>query len=1452
MSGSAPSTATVLEFRCLFTHDLRRKQKRWQDGRLKYHSFNARVMVYDERGNSVGDMHWHGEYDFGEGEEVQLDRGGVIVQVEELVERRETDLTELVDKRLQEKQQRQIQQLARSAAPSAVLPRSLPRPPAIASGRVQPQRHRPLHNVIGTPTGHHGKALVPKESPYEQRQEAAESPDDRAAKRRRHDDPPPSKSGYASALFGQTLTLSAMPSSSVPAIGRPRPEARSDPPTEADTRDARGRPRPARREQPQSSRRLNQSGYAQSLFGQTLTLSHTPASSVPSRPQPQNEPASSPMVDNDRQDPLDTARPVPPQHPIEPRHLGQPASKPRSALLSAQTSMGNGLAKGSADIEFSKAHASVSGRNHATNTVRTIPESIEIIEIDDPEPAAPPLNRKPRTQKATLASLRNPEEDVNSSDVAAGPLEDSARSRKQQRLGPGRGDKDKKAKSHERTKRPEIAVSKANVNKASSDRRESEAHENVTRANAVTRDPALPVTELRIKSSKKRGLLIISNTSKAKKTRRQVAADSARPSEGSSRHQSGDSDDDDPFQSPSSLPASKFRNGRDVGESANKPTTISSHVLSNGDDDENYLDYPVLDRERQWENGEAMGELGKEPAQRTISTELGEDDDPFRSFSPAIQEQTHSGPGPATRDSDMQLHARPGRVETTAHIRSDAGLSTGDNGRREPGDAVQPTKRPSPPWAGSDPYRIPSSPQASSPGISSSAQRKTLGNEVGDEILMPMDNNQKLIKAKKQRHSRRKIISDEDNEDDTEMLASTSQKADSGSGSEHMAASRLAEKARKKQSKSSKFTSIKTSAQEELSVVESADERPKRAVRKSRGQQKELGVGSDEDGLPIKRRQSTRQRQSRAASYEELSPRPSEQDDSEEEEVPKKRRKTKNSRASEDRPRLEKIKKNVKSRELIGFNLAALNAPLGLRGIGMPFSILPSPVNESAQTRISTHAAVDETLSPEMTDKGDDLMPPPSSNPPEAPFKINAEAQGKNSTATSNREAPDRVILAPSEHHVIKRNMAGENRSGVPGRLDVPANPRLPENYASEKSDAPAANSQSSPPDDKKQPPGQDASSSKERRTSGQQPGPSKPRLATQQHDAAALTLRDNATETSSKHSLPSLNHTERDRPQILSRQSSTGVNHAMSEDAAPEVPTKTVRGAQPSPAPAPAAKPSIHIRASLQDRPRANNQQPSTTNQATGDKMKGPAEEAIAAENITADPCADDTTPKPQAATPLNQQKPGIRRQPSTLGRAHASNTVDSDLTVSTGASLAPSVVNKPESALNQHSSNTGDQDSVTSQKSANDTVPDTAPDLPVRQSKFIGLRREVSAPRRINNIAARLAAQAETNETSSTDAHTKPASNARLANPASRGRKAALASHAAGQVPQRVLPPTQPALMVPISTADLAMTPIEQAPKEPERPKKKMTFPGFQSARSDGPWSREAFDLLESGRPG
>jgi hypothetical protein len=220
VTGDGPSsTAHVLDFVCLFTHDLRRKQKRWQDGRLKFHDFNKRIMVYDERGNFIGDTHWREDYDFGEDEEVTLERGGVIVQVQECVGSRSQDLSELIDKRVQEKAQRQSAAIARHArsTPTVHFP--------IVTQATTPHlqvRQTPLHNTLGPPTGHHGRALIPTESPYEQRQRQSaqqnphqdESP--RPAKRRRREPSPSSKSGYARSLFGATLTLSGRPMSSNP------------------------------------------------------------------------------------------------------------------------------------------------------------------------------------------------------------------------------------------------------------------------------------------------------------------------------------------------------------------------------------------------------------------------------------------------------------------------------------------------------------------------------------------------------------------------------------------------------------------------------------------------------------------------------------------------------------------------------------------------------------------------------------------------------------------------------------------------------------------------------------------------------------------------------------------------------------------------------------------------------------------------------------------------------------------------------------------------------------------------------------------------------------------------------------------------------------------------------------------------------------------------------------
>lgn len=1455
MSTSAPSTATVLEFRCLFTHDLRRKQKRWQDGRLKYHSFNARVMVYDERGNSVGDTHWHGDYEFGEGEEVQLERGGVIVQVEELLERRETDLSELVDKRVQEKQQRQIQQLARSVAPSAVLPRSLPRAPAIALARVQP-RHRPLHNVIGTPTGHHGKALVPKESPFEQRQQAGESPDDRAAKRRTYDDPPPSKSGYAAALFGQSLTLSATPSISVPAIRRPRPEPSSDPTEEADTPGIREHPKPARRQQPQSPRRLAQPGYAQSLFGQNLTLSHTPVSSVPSKPQPRDESASSPMIDEDKEDSQETPR-LPLRDQLTKSRLNESGGKPRSPLLGNQSNMDNGMAKGSFEHEVSGSHASVSRHPQAEKTGQIFPTDIDIIEIDDPDPVASSPARQPRPEKGTPAALRKLEVRVDRSNAiseqkSAGN-ESSSRPRKKQSLQNQRNSESKKGKGHEKAKEAEPAVAQATVRNLSSEQVASAAQAKAARVPDVTTKRDVPVTELRIKSSKKRGLLMISDAPKAKKTRRQAATNPARSFEKRSSHYSKDVDDDDPFRSPSPQSASKERSDRAVGNSAKPHNTLSRHTPKDGEHDDTDLTYPALNSDEEWDNEDVMGELGDTSVQRTISTELGEDDDPFRSQPPELLQQPES----ATRDRRIEQAGIP--VQDT----SNPDFSTRTDVRKEATDADQSAKHSStPPRAGYDPYRIPSSPRPSNPASPSSAATKRREGDVDGGILRPGDKNKKLSKAKQQRHSRRKVISDEGDEGDTEPLNLLPKKASTGSGDEKDVASGLDGAVSKKLQKSRKVTSKKAIAQDVV-VIGSGDEEPDRAAGKVRGQDKERSIESDEDEQPTKRRRSARRRRSRSTAYEEPSHVSSEQGDSEEEEAPRKRPKTKTSKASEDRPRLEKIKKNVKSRELIGFNLAALNAPLGFRGIGMPFSILSSPVNESIQRRVSNNAAAGESFSPVAVGFSGRQMLPPSPNCPAAPPEANFMEAQENPASVLNNEGRDLTTPANRGDQESHRNtnngwhLGGRDReSPSHAAQEGPGNTISTEDRDSGRPAYPVANPETFPQAENKQI--GEALSSKGNGTSRQQPAAIGPRLGARTRQTAAPMPRNNANGSPAAPNFPSLNWSVQGSS-ALRRQSSTGLKNVMTEDATPEVAIKTTTNAQPSsvPAPAPATKPATPTSRSLQETSHSTAQQSSKASQTIGDKTEALVEQLAPAKRILVDlnviPAA-----RPLLDASIGQLEIGIREQPSETEPLSAqrsstkdmSNVSEGNQTIPTGASGALPPSKEPTPALTRQSSIGSGRDSLSVEAAVEEPDSVLAPALPVQQPRGIGLRRQVSAPRRINNIAAKLAPQAEATE-SSAETQARPAPNARIVNPASRGRKAALASHAAGQAPQRVLPPSQPALLLPISTADLAMTPIEQPAKEPERPKKVMRFPGFQSARSDGPWSREAFDLLESGRP-
>ncbi|CAD6444217.1 7857a119-93db-43f4-afd1-8f112b2b88f1-CDS [Sclerotinia trifoliorum] len=201
------NTAPVLEFRCLYTADTRRKQKRWQDGRLKFHTFNKRVMVFDEKGNLVGDTHWREKAPLDEGAELELERNGILVAVTEFIERRDQDLTELIDKRVREREERFIARNgdsspARSAA-------SVIRSQTIAAAHLKP---KPLNSILGTPSGHYGKAFIPNTSPFEQRQmlnasHASENDSPRPTKRRKANEPQPSKSGFAQNLMGAALSF---------------------------------------------------------------------------------------------------------------------------------------------------------------------------------------------------------------------------------------------------------------------------------------------------------------------------------------------------------------------------------------------------------------------------------------------------------------------------------------------------------------------------------------------------------------------------------------------------------------------------------------------------------------------------------------------------------------------------------------------------------------------------------------------------------------------------------------------------------------------------------------------------------------------------------------------------------------------------------------------------------------------------------------------------------------------------------------------------------------------------------------------------------------------------------------------------------------------------------------------------------------------------------------------
>jgi hypothetical protein len=185
----ASQTAPVAEFRCLYTPDIRKKQKKWQDGYLKFHSFNSRVMVYDQGRNFLGDTYYKDSDELHEGDELTLDKG-VMVEVAEAMGTAQTDLTPLFEKKPREPPPPpSVPPPRRFQPPSQVArPQVTPAANAVRANAQQP-RHRSLNTLLGTPKGPIGKS-VPIASPYEACQEKEREKEndfavDRAAKRQK-------------------------------------------------------------------------------------------------------------------------------------------------------------------------------------------------------------------------------------------------------------------------------------------------------------------------------------------------------------------------------------------------------------------------------------------------------------------------------------------------------------------------------------------------------------------------------------------------------------------------------------------------------------------------------------------------------------------------------------------------------------------------------------------------------------------------------------------------------------------------------------------------------------------------------------------------------------------------------------------------------------------------------------------------------------------------------------------------------------------------------------------------------------------------------------------------------------------------------------------------------------------------------------------------------------------
>ncbi|EEB07528.2 meiotic chromosome segregation protein [Schizosaccharomyces japonicus yFS275] len=91
MSDNSQNLHDVLQFEVLWTAHKRKKNKQWQDGTMKFHSFNQRVVLYDSEYRVIATSFLPMRSTLSVGEELELDR--FLVTLEALQNTTQTDVT---------------------------------------------------------------------------------------------------------------------------------------------------------------------------------------------------------------------------------------------------------------------------------------------------------------------------------------------------------------------------------------------------------------------------------------------------------------------------------------------------------------------------------------------------------------------------------------------------------------------------------------------------------------------------------------------------------------------------------------------------------------------------------------------------------------------------------------------------------------------------------------------------------------------------------------------------------------------------------------------------------------------------------------------------------------------------------------------------------------------------------------------------------------------------------------------------------------------------------------------------------------------------------------------------------------------------------------------------------------------------------------------------------------